>query len=74
VRGRIEVHPDHVLAQCLERGFWASLPLLDEDVVAMILQRGCELGGVRLDERGDAELRASLGLIASAYDGGFVDD
>jgi FkbM family methyltransferase len=69
-----DVHPDHVLAQCLERGFWASLPLLDEDVVAAILQRGCELSGVRL-ENGDGEaFRASLGLIASAYDGGFVDD
>jgi FkbM family methyltransferase len=69
-----DIHPDHVLAQCLERGFWASLPLLDEDVVAMILQRGCELSGVRLDHRAGEEFRASLGLIASAYDGGFVDD
>jgi FkbM family methyltransferase len=72
-----DVHPDHVLAQCLERGFWASLPLLEDDVVAAILRRGRELGGVGLDEKLDGsgeEFRASLGLIASAYDGGFVDD
>ena len=72
-----EAHPDHVLAQCLERGFWASLPLLEDDVVATILQRGCELRGLGPNDRPDAAgetFRASLGLIASAYDGGFVDD
>lgn len=72
-----EAHPDHVLAQCLERGFWASLPLLQDDVVATILQRGRELRGLAPDEKPDESgeaLRASLGLIASAYDGGFVDD
>lgn len=70
-----EAHPDHELAQCLERGFWASLPLLEENVIATILRRGRELRGLDPDEKPDGEaFRASLGLIASAYDGGFVDD
>ena len=70
-------HPDHELAQCLAHGFWASLPLLEEDVVAAVLQRGCELRGLGPNEKpdvADEAFRASLGLIASAYDGGFVDD
>ena len=72
------IHPDHVLAQHLERGFWASLPLLEEGVLTTILRRGLELNGIQAEK---AELdvtsetfRASLGLIASAYDGGFVDE
>ena len=32
-------HPDHVLARELARGFWASLPYLDRDLVAAILGR-----------------------------------
>jgi FkbM family methyltransferase len=71
-------HPDHMLARHLERGFWASLPFLDEDLLAAILRRGLELSGIQperaqLDVAGEA-FRASLGLIASAYDGGFVDE
>ena len=72
------IHPDHRLARYLERGFWASLPFLDEDVLAMILRRGLELNGIQAENAGleaDGEaFRASLGLIASAYDGGFVDE
>lgn len=67
------VHPDHLLARSLERGFWASLPLLDEDVVATILQRGLQNEEAEFDISSES-FRASLGLIASAYDGGFVDD
>ena len=72
------VHPDHRLARHLERGFWANLPLLDDNVLAAILARGLELNGKqtehdRFDVTSDA-FRASLGLIASAYDGGFVDE
>jgi FkbM family methyltransferase len=69
-------HPDHGLAQHLERGFWASLPFLDQDVLAMILRRGLELNAVQQTrpEIKSEEFRASLGLIASAYDGGFVDE
>jgi len=32
-------HPDHALAQALARGFWASLPYLDRDLIAAILAR-----------------------------------
>jgi FkbM family methyltransferase len=71
-------HPDHRLARYLERGFWASLPFLEEDVLEMILRRGLELDGMP-PEKANLEVtseafRASLGLIASAYDGGFVDE
>ena len=71
-------HPDHTLARYLERGFWASLPFLEDDVLEMILRRGLELNGTQ-PEKADLEVtseafRASLGLIASAYDGGFVDE
>ena len=71
-------HPDHGLARHLERGFWASLPWLEDSVLAAILARGRELSGVqtaseKIDVTSDA-FRASLGLIASAYDGGFVDE
>lgn len=73
-----EAHPDHELARDLERGFWASLPFLEDDVLATILRRGRELNGRKvaeseIEEPGEA-FRESLGLIASAYDGGFVDD
>jgi hypothetical protein len=73
-----EAHPDHRLARHLERGFWASLPFLEDDVLEMILRRGLELNGSQ-PEKADLEVtseafRASLGLIASAYDGGFVDE
>jgi len=71
-------HPDHALALDLARGFWASLPFLGNDVLAEILQKGRELNGTQAghaDENiaSDA-FRASLGLIASTYDGGFIDD
>jgi FkbM family methyltransferase len=70
-------HPDHGLAQHLERGFWASLPWLEDNVLAAILARGLELNGMQTDDRFDVTsdtFRASLGLIACAYDGGFVDE
>ena len=71
-------HPDHGLAQHLERGFWASLPWLEDNVLAAILARGLELSGVqtgsdKIDVTSEA-FRASLGLIACAYDGGFLDE
>lgn len=71
-------HPDHTLARRLERGFWASLPFLDDNVLAEILRRGCELNGIETETAqlnvASEPFRESLGLIASAYDGGFVDD
>jgi FkbM family methyltransferase len=71
-------HPDHMLARHLERGFWASLPFLDDDVLAAILRRGRELNGIQAEtaefEVASEAFHEALGLIASAYDGGFVDD
>ena len=71
-----EAHPDHELARDLERGFWASLPFLDDGVLGEILRRGRKLNGTGESgvEAGGEALRASLGLIASAYDGGFLDE
>ena len=70
-------HPDHALAVELARGFWASLPYLDRDLIAAILSRA------RLGSRNrtaehfagaiDTEVfRASLGRIACGYDGGQI--
>lgn len=71
-------HPDHMLARHLERGFWASLPFLDEDALTTILHRGLELNGTQTEKTeldiADEAFRASLGLIAAGYDGGLVDD
>jgi FkbM family methyltransferase len=71
-------HPDHALANELARGFWASLPYLDRDLIAAILARA---GASRRGSPGfagtiDTEaFRAALGRIACGYDGGqIVDD
>jgi hypothetical protein len=74
-------HPDHALAQELARGFWASLPYLDRDLIAAMLARagasrrgggaGAEFAGMIDTEA----FRAALGRIACGYDGGqIVDD
>jgi len=74
-----ENHPDHALALQLGRGFWASLPYLDRNLIAEILRRG------RSRTRADAKdfssaidseaFRTALGRIACGYDGGqIVDD
>jgi FkbM family methyltransferase len=71
-------HPDHALAQELGRGFWASLPYLDRDLIAEILRRARGGGSRRAaapDFSGviDTEaFRASLGRIACGYDGGQI--
>jgi hypothetical protein len=72
-------HPDHALANELARGFWASLPYLDRDLVAAILERaGASRRGAGAEFAGkiDTEaFRAALGRIACGYDGGqIVDD
>jgi FkbM family methyltransferase len=69
-------HPDFALAQELARGFWASLPLLDDQTLAMLLARARDCKGAEreaLDEyvRSEAFL-AALGRIACTYDGGHV--
>jgi FkbM family methyltransferase len=69
-------HPDFALAQELARGLWASLPLLNEQTLAMILERARDSKGHErqaLDEfiRSEAFL-AALGRIACTYDGGHI--
>jgi FkbM family methyltransferase len=69
-------HPDFALAEELARGFWASLPLLDEQTLATLLARARDCKGPErqaLDEyvRSEAFL-AALGRIACTYDGGHV--
>jgi FkbM family methyltransferase len=73
-------HPDHALAQELGRGFWASLPYLDRDLIAEILRRARansrRAAATDFSAAIDTEaFRASLGRIACGYDGGqIVDD
>ena len=63
----------------LARGFWASLPYLDRDLIAAILERarashrtaGADFAGMIDTEA----FRLALGRIACGYDGGqIVDD
>ena len=67
-------HPDHVLAYELARGFWASLPYLDRELIADILRRArapaAEIAG-RYDVGSEA-FTAALGRIACGYDGGQI--
>jgi hypothetical protein len=71
-------HPDHALANELARGFWASLPYLDRELIAAILARagasrrsaGPEFAGMIDTEA----FRAALGRIACGYDGGQIVD
>jgi FkbM family methyltransferase len=72
-------HPDHALAQELGRGFWASLPYLDRDLIAEILRRA--RANSRRGDRPDFSaafdteaFRAALGRIACGYDGGQIVD
>jgi len=70
-------HPDHALAQELARGFWASLPYLDRDLIAALLSRA-RIGSRRAADQDfsgaiDTEaFRAALGRIACGYDGGQI--
>jgi FkbM family methyltransferase len=73
------LHPDHALAQDLARGFWASLPYLDPQLVAAILARARKLSSEddlkTLAATIDSEaFRAALGRIACGYDGGQIHD
>ena len=72
-------HPDRALAQDLARGFWASLPYLDPDLIASLLRRARRTA--RPDELaalastvGSEAFRAALGRIACGYDGGQIVD
>jgi FkbM family methyltransferase len=69
-------HPDFALADELVRGFWASLPALDVQTLALILARARQskhLGCQALeDEVRSEEFLAALGRIACTYDGGHI--
>lgn len=68
-------HPDFALAQQLGRGFWASLPHLDQEVLRDILARGKRPQDVVVfDQVGSPALRIALGRIACGYDGGQIVD
>jgi FkbM family methyltransferase len=72
-------HPDHSLAQELTRGFWASLPYLDRDLIAELLSRARAGSRRRPAEDFSAAIdteafRAALGRIACGYDGGQIVD
>ncbi len=70
-------HPDHELALELARGFWASLPYLDRDLIAAILARARSGSPRRKVQDFSAAIdteafRAALGRIACGYDGGQI--
>ena len=72
-------HPDHALAHDLARGFWASLPYLDRDLIVALLARARGLAKpddlTALASTVDTEpFRAALGRIACGYDGGQIID
>ena len=75
-----EQHPDHALARELARGFWASLPYLDTNLITSILGRARRIANdddlAALASLVDSEqFRAALGRVACGYDGGqIVDD
>ncbi len=74
-----EQHPDHVLAQELARGFWASLPYLDPGLITSMLARARRMTKqddlAALAATVDSEqFRAALGRIACGYDGGQIVD
>jgi FkbM family methyltransferase len=74
-----EQHPDHVLAQELARGFWASLPYLDPSLITSILARVRRITKhedlAALATIVDSEpFRAALGRVACGYDGGQIAD
>ncbi len=70
-------HPDHALARELARGFWASLPYLDTNLLTSILGRGRQIEDLddlkMLASMVESEkFRAALGRIACGYDGGQI--
>jgi FkbM family methyltransferase len=69
-------HPDHALANDLERAFWAVLPTLEPDVLAKLLARArgappAAIATLKEEVQTDG-FRAGLGRIACGYDGGQI--
>jgi FkbM family methyltransferase len=73
------LHPDHALARELARGFWATLPFLDPELIKTFLARArriddpAGLDALAASIRSEA-FRGSLGRIACGYDGGQIVD
>lgn len=74
-----KAHPDHALAREITRGFWASLPLLDPQLLARLLARGrsadkddAQIAALAVMLQDD-DMRMALGRIACGYDGGQID-
>jgi len=69
-------HPDHALAQDLARGFWASLPYLDKDLITFLLSRARRIA--KPDEFAAlvaflaSERASSINGTTIAVDGGWV--
>jgi FkbM family methyltransferase len=67
------LHPDHSLAQQLVRGFWSSLPHLDDNIIAEVLNRGMDRKDEASFDTSDVgRIRIALARIACGYDGGQV--
>jgi FkbM family methyltransferase len=69
-------HPDHAIATELTRAFWAALPTLEPEVLAMLLARArgaspVDMAALREQVQTDS-FRAILGRIACGYDGGQI--
>jgi len=67
------------LAQDLARGFWASLPYLDPELLTSLLARARRISKsndlATLASTVDTEpFRAALGRVACGYDGGQIVD
>jgi FkbM family methyltransferase len=72
-------HPDHALAWEFTRGFLATLPYLDAELITLLLSRARAAEDSERIERIAANVstetfRASLGRIACGYDGGQIID
>ncbi len=71
-------HPEHALANELARGFWASLPGLEPELLARLLALGRGLDPdsaetkALMDSLDTEAMRAALGRIACSYDGGQI--
>lgn len=71
-------HPEYALAQILARGFWATLPYLDRQLLVDILNRGrgasnAHVADLALQSLDTEAFRAQLGRIACGYDGGQIN-
>jgi FkbM family methyltransferase len=67
-------HPDHTLAKTLVRGFLASLPRLDRDLLLQFTTASAASPAPGREAMDTDLFRAALGRIACFYDGGQIMD